>query len=744
MILRSIPTRFLRQLLVVLTLALVGVIGSPGTAGAFTFLPKTDYPTGARPISVAIGDVNGDGKLDLAVANFSGNTVSILLGTGTGGFGAKTDFAVGVQPSSVAIGDVNGDGKPDLAVANYYLSTVSILLGTGAGGFLPKTDFAVGGPPLSVAIGDFNGDGKPDLAVAGNGVSILLGTGTGSFGAKTDFATGGADTSVAIGDFNGDGKLDLAVANVLNPGFGSVSILLGTGTGSFGANTDFATGANPRSVAIGDFNGDGKPDLAVANAGGNTVSILLGTGTGSFGAKTDFATGGGPMSVAIGDVNGDGQLDLATANGGGLDNTASILLQPTPPCATPPSGMVAWWPLDETSGATSVRDIWGGNNGTPLPGPIGPIGPPANGPAPGSLAPIAPPAAVGGSLYFYSQAKRFVQVPNVSSLNFGAGDFTIDAWVYASQVGTDVVQPIVDKLQLAGNPVGGIGYRLFILNGQVHFVLLDGGTAVNTQAPITFGLWQHVAVVRKGGTPNTVEVYIDGVLRSTSTPSVSSLSNTGDLLIGGIVPGASGLPASFGYGAIAIDELEIFNTAVSQLDIQSIHNAGSAGKCRVSAPWLRDHKADANGDGYSAADESTIVNCGAASCAGIVTFGTAETGTCKDAGRDCGVPNPPIDESGPARIAPPPAGGYGCSVTLDTVGPKTTRKLAQSDIDLDGVVSILDLVKVAGWFGNTINPSPADPRWEGDMDGDGVISILDLVAMASNFGRSVANNCKVE
>ena len=158
----------------------------------------------------------------------------------------------------------------------------------------------------------------------------------------------------------------------------------------------------------------------------------------------------------------------------------------------------------------------------------------------------------------------------------------------------------------------------------------------------------------------------------------------------------------------------------------------------------RDHKTDANGDGYSAADETTIANCGAASCGGFLTFATAESRTCKDAGRQCGVPNPPSDETGPARVAPPPATGYGCSVTLDTTGPLSTKDLARADVDLDGVVSILDLAKVATWFGNTIDANVSDPRWEGNMDGDNAISILDLAAMAANFTRSVANNCKVE
>ena len=175
-----------------------------------------------------------------------------------------------------------------------------------------------------------------------------------------------------------------------------------------------------------------------------------------------------------------------------------------------------------------------------------------------------------------------------------------------------------------------------------------------------------------------------------------------------------------------------------------IADTGNSRVRAVSPQPPRDHKTDANGDGYSAADEETIANCGAVSCANVLAFGTAETKTCKDAGRSCGTPGAPVDESVAARIAVPPADGYGCSVTLDTVGMKKTTKLAQSDIDLDGTVSILDISKVASWFGNTINASPADPRWEGDMDGDGHITILDLAAMASNFYRSVSLGCQIE
>jgi hypothetical protein len=163
------------------------------------------------------------------------------------------------------------------------------------------------------------------------------------------------------------------------------------------------------------------------------------------------------------------------------------------------------------------------------------------------------------------------------------------------------------------------------------------------------------------------------------------------------------------------------------------------------APPVRDHKTDANGDGYSAADEQTIANCGLANCAFIMTFGTAETNTCKDGViRHCGTPGAPADDSVPVRGGPPPADGYGCDVALDTIGPNTTTKLAQSDVDLDGAVSILDLATAASWFANAVDASGADPRWEGNLDGDGLISILDLSAMATNFGRSVAGDCQIE
>jgi hypothetical protein len=187
-------------------------------------------------------------------------------------------------------------------------------------------EYGTGGSPPSVAIGDLSGDGKPDLVAANYGsntVSVLLGNGDGTFGANVDYGTGSNPLSAAIADVNGDGKLDLAVAN---NGSTTVSVLVGNGDGSFGAKVDYGTGSNshPASIAVGDVNGDGKPDIVTANSGSNSVSVLLGSGNGTFGGYVDYGTGSGPFSVAMGDVSGDGKPDLAVANSN--SNTISILL----------------------------------------------------------------------------------------------------------------------------------------------------------------------------------------------------------------------------------------------------------------------------------------------------------------------------------------------------------------------------------------------------------------------------------
>jgi FG-GAP-like repeat/FG-GAP repeat len=189
-------------------------------------------------------------------------------------FSTATNFLVSRNPNSVVVGDFNKDGKPDIATSNQFSQSISILLGNGTGSFGTATNFYVGPLPSSLVLGDFDSDGNQDIAVPyGQSakvpnsfeVAILLGNGTGRFGPATSFyKESNGFSSVAVGDFNGDGKTDIAMTNDY---FDNVSILLGTGTGSFGAATQFNTGTktNPQSIVAGDFNADGKLDLATAN-----------------------------------------------------------------------------------------------------------------------------------------------------------------------------------------------------------------------------------------------------------------------------------------------------------------------------------------------------------------------------------------------------------------------------------------------------------------------------------------------
>jgi hypothetical protein len=291
-----------------------------------SFLGPVNYPVGLGPQAVAAADFNGDGRLDLAVANSGDNTVSVRLGNGDGTFQAAQNFATGLGPRSLAVGDFNGDGKLDVVTANANDVDVSVLLGKGDGTFGAASNIYIGGPfPVALAAGDLNGDNRIDLVVtsyevvnAGEGggdqnwyMNVLLGNGDGTFAPVLTTDPGLLQAvSVALADVNADGRQDVVTIDGYN---GAAIVLLGNGDGTFQPAAAYAGGAN--SIAVADFNGDGKPDLATGS-----VSILLGNGDGTFGtAQNFFAAGGsGGQSLAVADFNGDGKPDVAT--------TASVLL----------------------------------------------------------------------------------------------------------------------------------------------------------------------------------------------------------------------------------------------------------------------------------------------------------------------------------------------------------------------------------------------------------------------------------
>lgn len=275
--------------------------------------------------SVCSADFNGDGFLDLALAKKGGsNNVVIDLETGGGNSLGTNFFTVGYNPNSIISADFNNDGKADLATADYGTNTVSVLLNVNTStvyaAFTTSTNFTVGNNPYQVISTDFNNDGFKDLATingtSSGSVSILLGNGTGTFGSAINFSVSPYPQSICSADFNNDSKADLAI--ICQSYNGTVSVVLGTGTGSFGAATSFTVGNEPMTVISTDFNGDGKADLATANNSSNDVSVLLGMGTGNFNAATSFTVGfsGGtePYGICTADFNGDGKLDLATAD----------------------------------------------------------------------------------------------------------------------------------------------------------------------------------------------------------------------------------------------------------------------------------------------------------------------------------------------------------------------------------------------------------------------------------------------
>jgi hypothetical protein len=289
--------------------------------GSGTFATHTEYPVPADPVAIISGDFNGDGKLDIATVDQFQGEVTVLLGVGDGTFEAHKESPAGIKPLGLVAGDFNGDGKLDLAVAASNDNKVAILLGNGDGSFKAPVEYATGNAPEGVAVGDFNGDNKLDLVVANNGdgtVSILLGNGDGTFGGHTDYPTAVGVNSVAVGDFNGDGKLDVAACTSNK----QVSILLGTGAGTLQNHVEYSIGANAIAIAVADLNSDGKLDIATANYNDNTVSTLVGNGDGTFKGQNVFLTQSGPSGIALADFNNNGKIDIAAANVN--SNTVSI------------------------------------------------------------------------------------------------------------------------------------------------------------------------------------------------------------------------------------------------------------------------------------------------------------------------------------------------------------------------------------------------------------------------------------
>ncbi len=312
----------------------VSVLRGDGKGG-FAPAPGSPFRVGIPLQLVVLADFDRDGRLDLAGTEHDSNEVVVLKGNGRGGFApmagspARAMERIAPHNHGLAAADGNGDGIPDLATSNNNGNSVSVLLGDGRGGFRPAagSPFPVGRAPYPLAVADFNGDGRPDVAtpdVNGHTLTVLFGAGRGTLAPApgSPYRVRDRPYFAAAADVNGDRALDLVVSH---DDSNALSILVNDGKGRFAAPRSIEAGSRPWKVRVGDMDGDGRNDLVLGvNPAG--VAILLGDGSGSFrpASGSPVAVGQGPWGIALGDVNHDGKPDVVTANT--QSNDVSVLL----------------------------------------------------------------------------------------------------------------------------------------------------------------------------------------------------------------------------------------------------------------------------------------------------------------------------------------------------------------------------------------------------------------------------------
>ena len=320
-------TKLLCALLFTLTCSISAHAQSPGSsqsrsAVGATFTVAPSLSLSAKPTSVAVADVNNDGRPDLVLTKKGSSSVSVLLGNGKGSFSAPVDFPAGTAPGNVVLADINGDGKIDVIVSDSATGAINVLAGNGDGTFGAPVSYAAIANPTSVALGNFKGNGKIDLAVlSSTGIALLTNDGSGHFSTPASLSVSAQPLSLLAADINGDGHDDIVTTNQ----DGTLTVLLGDGLGHFRSLSALPVASNPLSaLVVGDFNKDGKLDLAVTQANSSTLSVLVGNGDGNFQAPVAYSVGNNPVSPLVADLNGDSIPDLITINQS--SNTFSVLL----------------------------------------------------------------------------------------------------------------------------------------------------------------------------------------------------------------------------------------------------------------------------------------------------------------------------------------------------------------------------------------------------------------------------------
>ena len=482
--------------------------------GVFQAEPSSPNTSGfLSPVSVAAADFNGDSHLDLATAVSSAPGVAISEGNGDGTFQAPNVLAAGTTPVWVAVGDLNGDGKPDLVVADEGsqdpgvtdLGGVVVYLSSGST-FLPVKTFAAGLYPTSVAIADVNLDGKLDLVVSDygsvgasdtGGVTVLLGNGDGTFRSGSSYSTGQYEPAVAVADVNGDGKPDIILPALGDSGY-EVLVFLGKGDGTFQTPSSLKASEPDATVIIGDFNGDGKPDLLLANCCGATnMSYFLGNGNGTFQPEALFIGNPNPEFVASADFNNDGKLDLAIANAPMNSGGMTILLNTTP---VPPVNMTAnsnTTPQSAAAGsvfANALAVTVTNKSGEPVAGVSVTFTAPSSG-ASGTF-------SGGGDTFTTATNSSGIATAETFTANSDAGTYTVTA----TSTGLPAVSFALTNTSAATHPsfFSGEDY----LSGNVYYLKFPDGNLFGYYEYLSSSILYHFDLGYEGFIPSTAgQIY---------------------------------------------------------------------------------------------------------------------------------------------------------------------------------------------------------------------------------------------